>query len=58
MGYITDKDRTVFSEAHNTVLDNFTEGEQVRIGKPAGELKTILEAAKKRQREKLSKAAR
>ena len=57
MAYISDRDRRAFEEAYKTVVDNFTEDEQVRIGKLAGELNSILEAARKRQQEKLAKAA-
>ena len=44
-------------EAGNTVLDNFTAEEQVRIGELSTQLNSILDAAKKRQQEKLAKAA-
>ncbi len=57
MAHISDRDRRVFEEAYKTVLDNFAEHEQARIGKLAGELNSILEAAKRRQQEKLAKAA-
>jgi CRISPR/Cas system-associated protein Csm6 len=57
MAHISDKDRNAFSEAYKTVLDNFTEEEQVRIGRLSAELNSILEAAKKREQEKLAKAA-
>lgn len=53
---ISDRDRNAFQEAHNTVLDNFTEEEQVRIGKLAADLKAILDAAKKRQQDRLGKS--
>jgi len=39
------------------VLDNFTPDEQVHIGKLARELSFILEAARKREKEKLAKGA-
>jgi hypothetical protein len=41
-------DRDVFSEAHKTVIDNFTDEEQRKIHKLAEELRAILTAAKKR----------
>jgi hypothetical protein len=56
MAHISDRDRSAFEEAYKTVLDNFTEGEQERLRKLAGELNSILEDAKKRQQEKLAKA--
>ena len=57
MAHISDRDRRAFEEAYKTVLDNFTEDEQTRIGKLAGELNSILELTKKRQQEKVAKAA-
>ena len=57
MARISDKDRKPFSEAGNTVLDNFTAEEQVCIGELSTQLNSILDAAKKRQQEKLAKAA-
>lgn len=53
MAHISDASRNVFQEAHNTVLDNFTEDEQKRIDELAARLKAIIEAAKKRQQDKL-----
>ena len=41
-------DRDAFSEAHKTVIDNFTDEEQRQIHKLAEELRAILTAAKKR----------
>jgi len=49
MSHITDLDRTVFAEAYHTVLDNFTDDEQKQLHAIAGQLRTIIEAAKKRQ---------
>lgn len=57
MPHISDSNRRAFEEAYKTVLDNFTEDEQVRIGKLARELNSILADAKKRQQEKRAKAA-
>lgn len=57
MASISDRDRNVFKEACTTVLDNFNEEEQVRIGKLAADLKTIPGAAKKRQQDRMSKGA-
>jgi hypothetical protein len=48
MSHIADADRSVFAEAHNTVLDNFTEGEQGQLHDLASRLEAIIEAAKKR----------
>jgi hypothetical protein len=48
MARISDRDRTVFEEAYKTVLDNFTEGELAQIGRLAGELRNVIEGAKKR----------
>jgi hypothetical protein len=56
MAQISDRDRRVFEEAYKTVLDTFTDDEQARIGHLAGELNSILDAAKKRQQERLAKA--
>ncbi len=49
MPRITDMDRTVFSEAANTVLDNFTDEDQEVIHRAASDLKKIFQAAKKRR---------
>lgn len=49
MTYINDQDRTIFAEGSHTVLDNFTDAEHEGIHRAAGELKAILDAAKKRQ---------
>ena len=57
MAPFSDRDRRAFEEAYKTVLDNFTEDEQTCVGKLAGELNSILELAKKRQQEKLARAA-
>ena len=57
MAHISDRDRRTFEEAYKTVLDNFTADEQVHIGKFARELNFILEAARKREKEKLAKGA-
>jgi len=57
MAQISDRDRRAFEEAYKTVQDNFTPDEQAHIGKLAGELNSILEAAKKREKEKLAKSA-
>ena len=47
MTHITDVDRTVFAEAHNTVLE-FTDEQQEQIHAIAKQLKAVLEAAKKK----------
>jgi len=57
MAQISERDRRTFEEAYKTVLDNFTPDEQVHIGKFARELNFILEAARKREKEKLAKGA-
>ncbi len=57
MAQISDRDRRTFEEAYKTVLDNFTADEQVHIGNFARELNFILEAARKREKEKLAKGA-
>ncbi|HEY4740201.1 MAG TPA: hypothetical protein VIH76_06360 [Candidatus Acidoferrales bacterium] len=54
---ISDRDRDVFAEAHQTVLNNFSEQEQERIGTLAADLKAIIDAAKKRAQGKMSKGA-
>ena len=56
MPHISDRDRTIFAEAHNTILD-FSETEHVEIGKMAAELKRIIEAAKKRPQDRINKAS-
>lgn len=48
MSRITDIDRAVFAEAHNTVIDNFTENEQKQLHAIASELQSMIETAKKR----------
>lgn len=48
MAHMVGVDRDVFSEAHKTVIDNFTDEEQRKIHKLAEELRAILTAAKKR----------
>jgi hypothetical protein len=58
MGEISDKDRFVFSEASKTVLNNFTREQQERIGELAIELNSILDDAKKREKERVAKAGR
>ncbi len=57
MASISEKERSVFSEAYKTVLDNFTEEELIRIGKLSAELNSILETAKKREQQRVKKAA-
>jgi hypothetical protein len=57
MAHISDKDRTVFREAAQTVLDNFNDQELKRIGELSADLKTIIDAAKQRQQDKLNKAS-
>jgi len=57
MAAINDRDRTAFDEASKTVLDNFSEAEQETIGKLAAQLKSVLEAAKKRAHDQISKSA-
>lgn len=53
MSRITDMDRTVFTEAVNTVLDNFTDEDQEVIHRAASDLKKIFQAAKKRHERSL-----
>jgi hypothetical protein len=48
MAHISDADRSVFAEAHNTVLDNFTDEEQEQLHSIAKQLGAVLVAAKKR----------
>lgn len=55
MAQINNQDRDVFSNAYKSILDNFTPEEQERIGELAGELKSILEAAIRREQEKLKR---
>jgi len=47
-------DRTVFSEAVNTVLDNFTDEDQEVIHRAASNLKKVFQAAKKRHEQYLN----
>jgi hypothetical protein len=47
---------SVFKEAANTVLDNFTRGELADFEVAAIKLTEILERAKKRQQERLKTA--
>lgn len=54
MARIRDIDRTVFAEAQNTLLDNFTDTEQAEISRAAQMLKQIFEAAKKRRERSLN----
>jgi len=53
MPHVSDVSRNVFQEAHNTVLDNFTADELARIDELATRLRAIIEAAKKRQKDRL-----
>ena len=50
---ITDMDRSIFKEANQTMLDNFTSEELITIRKIAEDLKTILRAALKRHKDKI-----
>ena len=52
MGEISGKERNVFADANRTVGLDFTSDEQVRIAQLAGELKRIMDTAKKRLQEK------
>ncbi len=54
MSRITDVDRAVFSEAVNTVLDNFTNEDQEVIHRAASDLKRVFQAARKRHEANLS----
>ncbi|MGH9827053.1 MAG: hypothetical protein ACREDR_27815 [Blastocatellia bacterium] len=54
MAQITDQDRSVFSEAYKTTLDNFTGGEQQEIHVLADKLRVVLEAAKKREKVRIA----
>jgi hypothetical protein len=56
MAAITDKDRSVFKDAAATVLENFTQQEQLQIAAMASELRTIIAAAKVRDQGKFKKA--
>ena len=47
-------DRTVFSEAANTVMDNLTDEDQEVIRRAASELKKVFQAAKKRRERSLN----
>ena len=58
MSGISNTDRTIFAEAHNTILDNFTDAEQAEISKIAAELKKIFDSAKKRFQDKISSVTR
>lgn len=53
MAHIPDMDRSVFKEANQTMLDNFTNEELLTIRKIAEDLKTILRTALKRHKEKI-----
>ena len=57
MARISDDCVTVFSDAYKTAMDNFTDEDLSRIREVASELKRILDDAKRRQQEKLSKRA-
>ena len=48
MASISERDRSVFAEAHNSILDSFTDAEQEQIHAAAYSLRTVLSAAKKR----------
>jgi hypothetical protein len=48
MAHMVNVDRDIFSEAHKTVLDNFTEEEQRKIHEIAEELREVLAVAKQR----------
>jgi hypothetical protein len=45
---ISNTDRSAFAEAHNTILDNFTDEEQAEVHEIASRLRKVLEAAKRR----------
>jgi hypothetical protein len=51
MSRISDKDKSVFSEAEKTITDNFTSEELLRISAMSMELRNILDAALKRQQD-------
>jgi hypothetical protein len=51
MARISDKDKSVFSEAEKTITDNFTSEELLRISAMSKELRNILVAALKRQQD-------
>jgi len=55
MARIKYQDASVFKEANLTVLDNFSDDEVQHIEKLAQELKGVLDAAKKRQQDRLKK---
>ena len=48
MSRITEEDWLVFAQAENRDIDNFTEDEQKQIHAIASQLRTVMEAAKKR----------
>ncbi|MGA9984133.1 MAG: hypothetical protein WBP95_11710 [Acidobacteriaceae bacterium] len=58
MPAINDTTRFVFSEMDKTILDNFTRDELARIDAAAKELKTILDAAKKRNQDAIHRSYR
>jgi predicted secreted protein len=55
MARIKYQDASVFKEANLTLLDNFSDDEVQHIEKLAQELKGVLDAAKKRQQDRLKK---
>jgi hypothetical protein len=55
MSTITGKTLAAFREGANSVLDNFTGSEIEEMDRMAERIKTIFDAAKQRQQEKLSK---
>jgi phosphoserine phosphatase len=58
MPAINDTIRFIFSEMDKTILDNFTKDELARIDAVARDLKTILDAAKKRNQDAIDRSYR
>jgi hypothetical protein len=57
MSRMSDVDMSVFSDAYKTTLDDFTDAEQTEIRAIASRLRQVLEAAKKRDQERVNKAS-
>jgi hypothetical protein len=51
MARISDKNKSVFSDAEKIVLDNFTTEELLRINAMAVDLRNIIDAALKREQD-------
>jgi len=55
MARIPDQEMSIFKEAANTVLDNFTVGELADFEIAAIKIETLLKRAKERQQETLAR---